>query len=178
MTSAPYPTPKPDEIGSPKADNGHEELAMVTLKSTQTQQKTKISTITDSKEALHSDQPSWYKDLDSQDSQESSDDRVSEQMMGEPRPAAQKKQKRRRRRMTKEQSQILESEFMRDHNWSTAKIKAIAERIQLGRVKVYKWSWDRKKKEENTQPAIPQTASIENDRCNDEQQEIKKCAIE
>ena len=77
-------------------------------------------------------------------------------MMGEPRPTGptpMAREKRRRTRMTKEQIQILENEFQRDHNWSTAKIKEIAVRVQLGRVKVYKWSWDRKKKE-NAQPAF------------------------
>ena len=44
-------------------------------------------------------------------------------MMGEPRPAgptAMAKEKRRRMRMTKEQSRVLENEFQRDPNWSTA----------------------------------------------------------
>ena len=63
------------------------------------------------KDASHSDMPSWYKDLDSSDSYLSSDDKLSEQMMGEPQPAAQRKEKRRRSRLTIEQSQILESEF-------------------------------------------------------------------
>ena len=63
------------------------------------------------KDASHSEQSSWYKDLDSSDSYISSDDKLSEQMMGEPQPAAQRKEKGRRSRLTIEQSQILESEF-------------------------------------------------------------------
>ena len=77
----------------------------------------------DPKDASHSDQQSWYKDLDSSASDESSNDRVSEQMMGEPRPAgptALPKEKRRRMRMTKEQIRVLEDEFQRDPNWTTA----------------------------------------------------------
>ena len=53
-------------------------------------------------------------------------------MVAEPRPTGPTpmvKEKRRRMRMTQEQSRILENEFQRDPNWSTAKIKAIAERV-------------------------------------------------
>ena len=81
------------------------------------------------RDASHSEQPSWYKDLDSSDSHVSFDDKLSEQMMGEPQPAAQRKEKRQRMRLTMEQSQILESEFQKDHNWSTEQIKAIAEKV-------------------------------------------------
>ena len=43
--------------------------------------------------------------------------------MGEPRPAGPTvvpKEKRRRMRMTKEQIRVLEDEFQRDPNWTTA----------------------------------------------------------
>ena len=63
------------------------------------------------RDASHSEQHSWYEDQDSSDSYESSDDKLSEQMIGEPQPAAQRKEKGRRTRLTIEQSQILESEF-------------------------------------------------------------------
>ena len=50
-------------------------------------------------------------------------------------------------RMTMAQSHLLEIEFQRNPNWTSAQVKAIAERMELSRVKVYKWGWDRKKKE-------------------------------
>ena len=116
-------TPIPDTTGMPKADKADENIARVTLKTTVLQYKNMTCPITESKEASNCDQQSWYKDLDSEGSSDSSNDQVSEQMMGEPRsaaPAAMPKEKRRRMRMTKEQSRILEDEFQRDPNWSTA----------------------------------------------------------
>ena len=69
--------------------------------------------------------------------------------MGEPRPrpTPHARQFRNRQRLTKEQSELLEIEFQRDPNWTTVKIKVISDRLQIGRTKVYKWGWDRKKKE-------------------------------
>ena len=116
-------TPIPDTTGMPKADKADENIARVTLKTTVLQYKNKTCPITESKDAPNCDQQSWYKDLDSESSSVSSNGRVSEQMMGVPRsaaPAAMTKEKRRRMRMTKEQSRILEDEFQRDPNWSTA----------------------------------------------------------
>ena len=69
-------------------------------------------------------------------------------MGGKTKTIAAKKTKeiQRRKRMTKEQCEILEAEFQRNPNWTGAQIKEIAQRMQLKRVKIYKWSWDRKKK--------------------------------
>ena len=67
---------------------------------------------------------------------------------GKTKPVTAKKTKeiQRRKRMTKEQCEILEAEFQRNPNWTGAQVKEIAQRMQLKRVKIYKWSWDRKKK--------------------------------
>ena len=43
---------------------------------------------------------------------------------------------------------VLEQEYQQDANWDTEKIAEIAERLGLNRTKVYKWSWDRRKKDE------------------------------
>ena len=53
----------------------------------------------------------------------------------------------RRRRMTQEQTAAMEVEWQRDLAWTSSRISAIAKRLGLGRTKVYKWTWDRKKKE-------------------------------
>ena len=130
--SVPSMTIIPYTKGIPNTDKADEEIARVTLKTTLLQDKNKIGTITDSKDASNCDQQSWYKDLDSEGSSDNSNDRISEQIMGEPRPTAPTtivREKRRRMRMTKEQSRILEDEFQRDPNWTTAKIKTIAERV-------------------------------------------------
>jgi len=41
----------------------------------------------------------------------------------------------------------MEIEWQRDLAWTSSRISAIAKRLSLGRTKVYKWTWDRKKKE-------------------------------
>ena len=50
-------------------------------------------------------------------------------------------------RLNAEQQQILELEYQKQQNWGTEKIKELANRLNLGRTKVYKWNWDRRKKE-------------------------------
>lgn len=52
----------------------------------------------------------------------------------------------RRRRLTREHIALLEAEFRRDSIFSSSRITALATRLQLGRTKIYKWSWDRRKK--------------------------------
>ena len=49
--------------------------------------------------------------------------------------------------MSKDQLKILESEYLRESNWSLQKTKQIALRIDLDRVKVYKWHYDRKRRD-------------------------------
>ena len=53
----------------------------------------------------------------------------------------------RRRRLNSEQALVLEQEYLRNPQWSTARITSLAKRLRLGRTKVYKWSWDRKKQD-------------------------------
>lgn len=42
---------------------------------------------------------------------------------------------------------ILEAEYLRNPNWTSSEMYALADRTGLKKVKVYKWMWDRKKKE-------------------------------
>ena len=42
---------------------------------------------------------------------------------------------------------MLEGEYQRNSNWNTEQISRLAKRLSLPRTKVYKWSWDRRKKE-------------------------------
>ena len=57
------------------------------------------------------------------------------------------KSKMRRLRMTAEQTAAMEAEWQRDLTWTSSRISSIAKRLGLGRTKVYKWTWDRKKKD-------------------------------
>ena len=45
---------------------------------------------------------------------------------------------------------MLEAEHLRSANWSSARITAVARHLGLNRTKVYKWSWDRKKKDSSS----------------------------
>ena len=47
--------------------------------------------------------------------------------------------------MNAEQKQLLEAEYQRSANWSTATISGLARRLGLSHTKVYKWNWERKK---------------------------------
>ena len=49
--------------------------------------------------------------------------------------------------MTAEQTAAMEVEWQRNLAWTSSRISSIAKRLALGRTKVYKWTWDRKKKE-------------------------------
>lgn len=42
---------------------------------------------------------------------------------------------------------MLENEYDRNSHWSTAFITHLAGRLNLNRTKVYKWNWDKRKKE-------------------------------
>lgn len=61
-------------------------------------------------------------------------------------PRLNKQGKRQRCRLFSEQEQVLELEFQKEMNWSTAKQKKLAKRLNLSMSKVYKWCWDRKKR--------------------------------
>ena len=49
-------------------------------------------------------------------------------------------------RISCEARQILDREFERDQNWSNTQVKSLAERLNLPRMKVYKWNWDQRNK--------------------------------
>ena len=42
---------------------------------------------------------------------------------------------------------MLEQEHQRDANWDKDRIKFFAKKLNLAHSKVYKWTWDRRKKE-------------------------------
>ena len=47
--------------------------------------------------------------------------------------------------MTSEQLDFLENEFQRDPDWKLAKTRQLATELQIDRIKIYKWHYDRKK---------------------------------
>ena len=51
-----------------------------------------------------------------------------------------------RRHMCPTSKFILEREFQKDPNWDSEKLQSMANMLNLGRTKVYKWHWDRLKK--------------------------------
>ena len=55
-------------------------------------------------------------------------------------------EKKRRFRMTRDQLVALEAEWYANSNWTRERVTEIARRFGIGRTKVYKWGWDRKKK--------------------------------
>jgi hypothetical protein len=56
--------------------------------------------------------------------------------------------KKRRQRLTYDQQQFLETEFRKQSDWSSKGfLSALAKRSGLSKSKIYKWNWDRKKKE-------------------------------
>ena len=53
----------------------------------------------------------------------------------------------RRARLTSEQQAILQQEYEKNPDWRTRFITQLASRLNICRTKVYKWGWDRRKKE-------------------------------
>ena len=49
--------------------------------------------------------------------------------------------------MTRTQLDMLENAYQNNSDWSRDFVKQTAIRLGLNRVKVYKWHWDRKKKD-------------------------------
>ena len=49
-------------------------------------------------------------------------------------------------RISCEARQTLDREFERDQNWSNTQVISLAERLNLPRMKVYKWNWDQRNK--------------------------------
>ena len=52
-----------------------------------------------------------------------------------------------RHRLRNCEMQILEAEFLKDPRWSLAQSKALAKKLNISQTKVYKWGYERKKKE-------------------------------
>ena len=60
--------------------------------------------------------------------------------------------KKRRQRLTHEQQVLLEQEFQKQADWSKpGHLKELSKRLGLPKSKIYKWNWDRKRKELNSQ---------------------------
>lgn len=57
------------------------------------------------------------------------------------------KMPRKRKRLTQEVARILEVNYQRNANWDVKTIAALAVQLDLTQTKVYKWRWDRHKKE-------------------------------
>ena len=58
--------------------------------------------------------------------------------------------RKRRQRLSLEQQLILENEFQKHTDWSKPGVlKDISKRLGLPRSKIYKWNWDRKRKDLN-----------------------------
>lgn len=70
-----------------------------------------------------------------------------------PQSKAIEKPKRMTKRLIPPQIAILEAEFKKDPDWDYMKFLKICKRLKMTRKKIYKWHWDRKKKEEEAQAA-------------------------
>ena len=55
--------------------------------------------------------------------------------------------RKRRIRLLPEQAEFLEIEFLKNPMWTSRKMSQISKRLSLAKSKIYKWNWDRKKKE-------------------------------
>ena len=53
--------------------------------------------------------------------------------------------------MCKEHNALLESKFQKSANWTKAEIHEMTRQLQIPYIKIYKWNWERKKKELATQ---------------------------
>ena len=53
----------------------------------------------------------------------------------------------RRMHLTNEHKQILEAEFQRNPNWNITRTRQLAETLGLKDIKIYKWNYDRRRKE-------------------------------
>ena len=53
----------------------------------------------------------------------------------------------------------LEAEFARSQNWTQAQVTVLAARVGMERTKVYKWWWDRKRKEERLLARLANTTT-------------------
>lgn len=69
----------------------------------------------------------------------------------------------RRRRLTKQEHDYLEAQYIKSPIWDTEKTRAIAEHMNLKRIKIYKWHYCRKQKDkvQDNEEAKDQRRSIE-----------------
>ena len=68
--------------------------------------------------------------------------------------------KKRRQRLTNEQQMVLEQEYQKKADWSSpGALKDLSRRLGLPKSKIYKWNWDRKRKEINSQAALSQVSN-------------------
>lgn len=63
------------------------------------------------------------------------------------------RQKQRRLRLTADQIGVLETEFQKNANWTGRDMAKLSTRLAVEKSKIYKWNWDRKRKELTSQGA-------------------------
>lgn len=63
------------------------------------------------------------------------------------------RQKQRRLRLTADQIGVLETEFQKNANWTGRDMAKLSTRLAVEKSKIYKWNWDRKRKELASQGA-------------------------
>ena len=118
-----------------------------------TPKPSKYIKVRNSKQNRHTfDRLNNLEDYDEQDDQNFSDS-ISQLCSEEKRKI---QRKIRRIHLDEEQQVVLENEFQMRPNWSTAFITTLARRLKLPRTKVYKWNWDRKKKELSGAQIMPE----------------------
>ena len=54
---------------------------------------------------------------------------------------------RRRHRLTRVETDLLEAEYTKDPNWTQARTQELVVKFGLGRLKLYKWHYDRRRKD-------------------------------
>lgn len=69
------------------------------------------------------------------------------------------RQKQRRLRLTADQIAILEAEFQKNANWTSKDMAKLSTRLAVEKSKIYKWNWDRKRKELASQGATDHAAT-------------------
>ena len=56
-----------------------------------------------------------------------------------------------RRRLNSDQIDMLEHEYEQNQHWKTKDIRRLSKTLGIGHTKVYKWCYDRRKKDEQVQ---------------------------
>ena len=55
--------------------------------------------------------------------------------------------------------QILEHQYLRKSNWKTKDTKRLAKLLQINRIRIYKWHYDKKRKESGVRPSYNRSES-------------------